>query len=329
MDKDWLLIGAIAIIATLSLYASIPLNITLSASSSDGSNQTEMSQIGVNVSRDDILKAQILANSLENRLKDAGAILEITGNLSEVRSTPNASLLSSTLETLHGISEDADLEKRKVAQDIISNYDDIQIIAFLMPNGDVYLEQPYSRQQNLTSNNLSFRDYYRGAVVTNNTYLGNAIKSASSIRSQALIAVPLYSPTNQSLLGIWAGGIDFNLLNEELQSLDLAAHNERVVYVDGNGTKVADSDKSLALRSESFSELVSFQNAMNGKFGSIEEKVSQTPMIVSYYPVEALQNTWAVLWMRPIRIDIVDNTTVIDSAVMNSSYNSERVTSDN
>lgn len=202
VDKGWLLIGVIAVVATLSLYGSNLENITLSASISNSSNQGVMSQIDVNASNDDILKAQILANSIENRLKDIAVILEITGNLSEVRSTPNASLLSSTLETLHAVPEDVDFEKRKVAQDIISNYDDVQVIIFLMSNGDAYLEQPYSRQQNLTSNNLSFRDYYRGAVDTSNTYLGNVIKSASSNRSEALIAVPLYSLSNESLLGI-------------------------------------------------------------------------------------------------------------------------------
>ncbi|HZD34129.1 MAG TPA: cache domain-containing protein, partial [Nitrososphaeraceae archaeon] len=161
---------------------------------------------------------------------------------------------------------------------------------------------------------------YRGAVDTNSPYLGNVIKSASSNRSQAVIAVPLYSPSDQSLLGIWAGGIDFNLLNEELQSLDLTAHNERVVYVDGNGTKIADSDKKLGLNSsESFGELESLQNAMNGKFGSIEERVGQTPMIVSYYPVEALQNTWAVLWMQPISHGLVDNATMTTSDLNNTS----------
>lgn len=164
---------------------------------------------------------------------------------------------------------------------------------------------------------------------TNRTYIGNVIKSASANRSEVLIAVPLFSPTNQSLLGIWAGGMDFSQLNKELQSLNLTDNNERAVYVDSNGTKIADSDKSLALGSESFSGLASFQDAINGKSGSIEERVDHTPMIVSYAPVEALQNTWAVLWIRPLGIDIVDNTTVIDSAVMNSSYNSERMTSDN
>jgi hypothetical protein len=179
----------------------------------------------------------------------------------------------------------------------------------VLPNGDVYLEQPYSRQQNLTNNNLSFRDYYRGAVDTNSTYLGNVVKSASSNRSQALIGVPLYFPSNQSLLGIWAGGIDFAILNKELQSLNLShSNNERVVYVDGNGIKVADSGPGIS-NNESFSELESFHNAIRGESGSAVEVVNQTTLSISYYPVEALQNTWAVLWMRLISGDIAENST--------------------
>jgi Cache domain len=299
MGKSLFLLVEPLIVVTL-LCCFLPENTAFSASYSESSNLTGISQIGRNSGSDDIQKGQILANSLEKRLKDIAAMLEITGNLSQVRSTSNASMLNFTLETLHGIPEDVDLEKRSIAQDIISNYDDVQVIIFLMPNGDVYLEQPYSRQQNLVSDNLSFRDYYRGAVDTNSTYLGNVIKSASSNQTEALIAVPLYSVSNKSLLGVWAGGIDFRILNEELQSLNLI-DNERVVYVDGNGTKIADSDRKRALNtSESFSKLESFQDAMNGKFGSMKEEVSQTPMVVSYYPIEALQNKWAVLWMRPL-----------------------------
>jgi hypothetical protein len=52
---------------------------------------------------------------------------------------------------------------------------------------------------------------------------------------------------------------------------------------------------------------------MDGKFGTIEEKVSQTPMIVSYYPVGALENTWAVLWMQPMSDGLIDNATMTTS----------------
>ena len=58
---------------------------------------------------------------------------------------------------------------------------------------------------------------------------------------------------------------------------------------------------------------------MDGKFGSIGERVGQTPMIVSYYPVEALENTWAVLWMQPTSHRVMDNATMAISDLNNTS----------
>src|SRR3712207_9449264 len=84
---------------------------------------------------------------------------------------------------------------------------DFQVIFFLMPNGDIYLIEPYSQQQNLTGNNFAFRDYYKGAVESRNTYLSDVIISAALGRPQANIAVPMYSENNGTLVGLWAGGL--------------------------------------------------------------------------------------------------------------------------
>jgi hypothetical protein len=138
--------------------------------------------------QNNLLIANIMAKNLENRIQKAGAILEITGKLPQVRDVPYANLLNQTLNTLHGISENSDVDKRKIAQDILSNDKDFGAIFFLMANGDVYLVEPYKRQLNLTTNNLSFRDYYNGAVNTGGTYLGNVIKSASTGLPQVNIA---------------------------------------------------------------------------------------------------------------------------------------------
>ena len=52
--------------------------------------------------------------------------------------------------------------------------------------------------------------------------------------------------------------------------------------------------------SESFSNLKIFQNAIKGEFGSIGEEINEQNMLVSYYPMEALQNRWIILLMQPI-----------------------------
>lgn len=241
----------------------------------------------------------LLANNLANRLSKSAAILEITSKLPEVKNHTDASSLN---QTLHGIAADVDIQKRKIAGDILSADKDFGVIFFLMPNDYMYMAEPYSRQLNLTKNNFDFRDYYKGAVSTHMTYLGNVIISASSGFPQANIAVPIYSENNNnnnssrpSLLGIWAGGLNLAGFNKLLQSLNLT-NNEHIVFVDHYGQKIADSDKNQALKSnQSFANFQSFKNAVAGEAGSIAEVINGTKVLVSYHPVNAIQTKWAIL----------------------------------
>ena len=199
------------------------------------------------ITTDRSLLVKLIADDLENRLNKSAAILEITGELPQVKNTSYATLISSEL---HGIPEDLDITKRTVARDILASDKDFEAIFFLMPNGDMYMDEPYLRQQNLTGNNFAFRDYYKGAISTGDAYLGNVIISASSGLPQSIIAIPLYSSAsdnngnrnntnNMTLSGIWSGGLNLTKFNDTLQSLNLT-DGDRIVYVDQNGQKVAD-----------------------------------------------------------------------------------------
>lgn len=125
----------------------------------------------------DNLITNILAKNLEDHLKKAGAILEITSKLPQVRNVSYAHLLNHTLNTFHGIPENADTEKGQVAKNIVVSNSDLREVFFIMPNGDAYLFEPYSTQQNLTTNNFAFRDYFQGSIRTNDVYLGNVINT--------------------------------------------------------------------------------------------------------------------------------------------------------
>lgn len=254
-------------------------------------------------------KVSILANELETRINKSGAILEITSRLPQVSSVP---FVDSISPELHGIPRDVDMPKRKVAQDILDIDKDFQLVYFLMPNGDVYFEEPYSRQENLTRNNLAFRDYFKRVLETGDTYFSDVVISASLGRPEANIAVPIYSQENNNatLVGVWAGGLNLTRLSNTLQSLNLTSDggdDERIVYLDGKGQKVADSDSNSQLLSnattqnESFANLQAFKNAIiNGQSsGSTTEIVNGTMMLVSYHPVKAFSNSWVVLFMQP------------------------------
>ena len=247
---------------------------------------------------------KLLADNLENRLNKSAIILEITGDLPQVKNVSYANSISSEL---HGIPKDIDIAKRKVAQDILTADRDLQVISFLMPNGDIYMVEPYSRQQNLTANNFAFRDYYKGAVSTADTYLGNVVISSSS-GLQSSIAVPLYSSasnnnsSNMTLLGTWSGGLNLTIFSETLQSLNLT-NGERIVYIDQNGQKVSDSDKQSfrTNQNESFSNLQAFSKVLQEqKPGSAIETINGTRMLVFYEPVQFHSTTWALLLMKPL-----------------------------
>ena len=248
-----------------------------------------------------ILLTKILAKNLENHLRKAGAILETTSKLPQVRNVSYADLLNQTLNTLHGIPQHADIQKREVANNMLASNSDLYEIFFMMPNGNMYLLEPYSIQQILTANNYAFRDYFQGTIRTNGTYLGNVIvTTAASGNSEAVIAVPVYSlKDNSTIAGVWAGGLDFKILDKEIQSLKLPS-GERVIYTGYKGQKVADSDINKSKTPESFANLNSFKNAIKGQPDSIIDMVDHTKMLVTYKPVKIFHNTWIVLFMEPI-----------------------------
>jgi hypothetical protein len=112
-----------------------------------------------------------------------------------------------------------------------------------------------------------------------------------------------------------------------LQSVNLTNSDERVVYLDQQGQKIADSDSQLLSRpnatfNESFADLQAFKNAINGESGSTTEIVNGTTMLVSYHPVKAFSNVWVVLFMEPLRW--ASGSRVTTSILLVSNANKEK-----
>ena len=274
-------------------------------------NQTELSIYNKN-----IIIVQLLANQLETKLNKSAAILELASEFPQIKALPNASLIN---PSFHGIPKDADMEKRQVAQNILSIDKDFGRIFFLMPNGDMYFEEPFSVQEKLTRDNLAFRDYYKGAVSTGDTYLGNVIISASSGLPQVNIAIPLYSSANdnssssnvnntENLIGLLIGDQDIPTINKFLQSLPLS-ENETAIYVDNNGQIIASSSLSPSSPinnqgqlndGSNISSLQSFRDVISGKSGYNIENINDKDMLIVYAPVKFKSTTWGVLFFSPL-----------------------------
>lgn len=250
--------------------------------------------------------------AIENQIQKATAILELTSKLPEMRTL---SYLNQFSTAHNGIPVNADIEKRQIGQEILSRFpDEIVSFLYLMPNGTVYLLEPYARQQNLSSTDLSHRDYYKGMIETNNTFLGNVITSLSSGRNQVQLIVPIFDNANGSMIGSISSGLNFESYNKILQSINLA-NQQRIVLVDSNGTKIADSDKSqpssilnMRHKDTSYRSLQSFKNAIKGEKGALTEEFNGSNSQIQYRPIKAVQNNWVLLLFGNSGASIISNS---------------------
>jgi hypothetical protein len=113
-----------------------------------------------------INELESIKNIFESKVTKLATALQIASNIPQILQPPDISLIDSKV---NGIPEDADIEKRKIAKTLLDQFNEFSSIVFLLNNGDVYFDEPFERQLNLTTNNLSFRDYYQVVEQTKKT----------------------------------------------------------------------------------------------------------------------------------------------------------------
>jgi hypothetical protein len=240
-----------------------------------------------------------IKNILESKVTKLATALQIASSLPQILEHHNVNLIDSKV---NGIPENADIEKRKIAKILLDQFNEFSSIGLLLNNGDVYFLEPLERQLNLTTNNLSFRDYYQVVNQTKKTYLSDAIISKSSGRNLAVIATPVINKEND-LRGILYGSINFNNYDKFLQSLNLQ-NNSRLVLVDKTGVKIGDSNKNEtsvskeSFEKKQFSNLTSFKLAWEGKSGNIVEKFDGKESQITFLPYDLFQNKRILLLVQ-------------------------------
>jgi Cache domain len=258
---------------------------------------------------------KLLANMVENRLHEAATLLEITSVDPAVQKTPFADSIS---KVNMGIPGNLDLQKRKIALDILSKDKDFGSVYFTMPNGDVYIGEPYSQQKQLPRLNYADRDWYKAVTALNNTYISSVFVSASIHVPATAIVVPVYSTvvngnnnnnntdsTIKPLLsGYWVGILDLRSIDEIIKKLNVD-QNERILVVDHNGTAIVDSygndtqNKNTTTAIKPLTQMKNFKSLLNGNVTSSIEIINGIKMLVMYEPFEAGTHRWGVVLTEP------------------------------
>jgi methyl-accepting chemotaxis protein len=246
---------------------------------------------------------------LESKVTKLATALQIASNIPQILQPPDISLIDSKV---NGIPEDADIEKRKIAKTLLDQFNEFSSIDFLLSNGDIYFDEPFDDQLNRTVTNLSFRDYYQVVEQTKKTYLSDAIISKTTGRNLAVIATPVINKENE-MTGILLGTINFNNYDKFLQSFNLQ-NNTRLVLIDKNGVKIGDSNENETSASKEsfekkqFSNLTSVKLALEGKLGSLVEKLDKKENQITFLPYDLFQNKRILLLIQGCNSDVNNNS---------------------
>ena len=262
--------------------------------------QSQVSLISKSIIEKKVNEVNVLASRASLRLADAATILKISSNLPQIASIPNANLI---VENLKGVPQNAEADKRFVAKTIMEEYPNFDTVSFLLPNGDLYLVEPFVSQKNVTLKNFAFRDYYKGVIATDKPYLSQIIKSNATGHTIAAIAVPVHDKINRSFIGIWIGALNLKDMSQAVHELSMS--NELVAYVDHRGHQVVSNNEKeffeMTQGNASFvpEKLTGFNSGMADKSGYNVETINGVKMFVSYAPIRTISTTWVVLSFEP------------------------------
>lgn len=262
--------------------------------------ESQISLISKSIIEKKVNQVDVLASRASLRLADAATILRISSNLPQITSRPNASLI---VKNLKGVPQNAEVDKRFVAETIMEEYPNFDTVSFLLPNGDLYLVEPFESQKNVTLKNFAFRDYYKGVIATDKPFLSQIIKSNATGHIIAAIAIPVHDKINGSFIGIWIGALNLKDMSQAVHDLTLS--NELVAYVDHRGHQVVSNNEKeffeMTHGNASFvlEKLTGFMNGMADKSGYDVETINGVKMFVSYAPIRTISSTWAVLSFEP------------------------------
>ena len=263
-----------------------------------------------------------IKNILESKVTKLATALQIASSLPQILQPPDINLID---PKVNGIPEDVDIEKRKIGKILLEQFNEFFSVVFLLNNGDVYFDEPFERQLNRTATNLSFRDYYQAVEQTKKTYLSDAIISITTGRNLAVIATPVINKDN-NMTGILLGAINFNNYDKFLQSLNLQ-NNSRLVLIDKTGVKIGDSTENETSASKEsfekkqFSNLTSFKYALEGKSGSIVEKLDGKESQITFLPYDLFQNKRILLLIQGCNSNVNNSNLCIDNDDNNKELN--------
>ncbi|HEU4469423.1 MAG TPA: PDC sensor domain-containing protein [Nitrososphaeraceae archaeon] len=236
-------------------------------------------------------QTMVLADVFATRIDEITSLLETTSSYPAVRNISYANLVSNEFM---GIPESSDIEKRNVAKYLIKNESILGGVYFTLSNGDVYLGEPYSAQEQLPRINFADRDWYKGVSRTNETYISSVFISASTRAPATAIALPVYQDESSiELIGYWVGIINIGQLWKNIKD-DYLPGAQELNVIDHEGTEMFNSGKYNYTEIQSAPSFYENGNVTMIYKDSATIRILEGNVVAISYPIHIRSHVWTV-----------------------------------
>ncbi len=243
------------------------------------------------IDTDRIISLKQIASTTELRFSEATKVLQ---TLSRVTTVTDPRYVSLVDKNLHGVPEKNATNERNLFTKTLQTYEDFESITHVLPNGDIYLKEPYSFQKNNPVSNYDNATWFIIMSSTLDTYVSSITTSDVTGKKIAIMGVPIFSQRGD-FSGFLTGEIALSTLQSKLSSVQ-SYPNGKFLIIDDERTIVASSDNDTS----SYLNLSSISASLSGGSGTSIEEVNGTKMYVSYYPLYITGSSpWAIVLMQP------------------------------
>jgi hypothetical protein len=199
-----------------------------------------------NINSNYIFTLNLFSDLVQDRINSIVDTLEYTSKDTTFSILP---YLANVSEAHKGIPDTLDSEKRQSLDKILKINPDIASIYLVLPNGNIYLGEPYSHQEQLPRLNFADREWYHGVTALNKTYVSSVFLSASINAPAIAIAIPVLNNSNDNpsdldkkdeSLGYLVGIVNLRLVKDLIENVT-SDKNSQFFVVDKNGTELVNS----------------------------------------------------------------------------------------
>lgn len=238
-------------------------------------------------------RLKLLSDRIDLRLSNAINAIDVTSKNPLMQSTPYSNFIA---YELRGIPSDMDMPKRIIARNVMNVFHGFEYVFYAMPNGDLYVMEPYAAQINNTQLNFAFRDWYKGAIKNHDVYVSEVYVSATTKHNVVAISSPVYQKNNGSLAGMWVGVLDLNMIRQELAKTNFGK-NEDVGIIDQHGTIIVSNNSDFNKFEPSYTGEI--DQALSGNTGLSVKSIAGAPYVMAHSSISLHDHNWTVISVQP------------------------------